>query len=67
MTPTLSKREAVARLVDGSDGKLLFGDDPRLRPPDDEKQTGESAVTGSPANSNTTHPSNGDTNNGQAQ
>ena len=36
------------------------------RPPDDEKQTGESAVTDSPANSNITNPPNGDTEHGQA-
>ena len=40
-TPT--KRNAVARLVDGSNGKLLFGDDPRLAHQNKPGSTGTTA------------------------
>ena len=60
-----STHSIVARLIDEANGRLMRGSDPRLI--HHQNKTGESAGTDSPANPNTTHPSNGDTNNGKAQ
>ena len=54
----------VERLIVQANGRLMRGDDPRLS---QHSKTGESAVTDSPAISNATNPSNGDTTNGQAE
>ena len=59
----LDNRDTAKRMRDGL--AAYFVANP-TRPTDEEKQTGESAGTDSPANSNTTNPSNGDTTNGQA-
>ena len=50
-TPT--KRKAAARLVDGSNGKLLFGDDPRLA---HQNKTGSTGTTAEPVVDTNTNP-----------
>ena len=60
----LDNPETAKRLRDGLTAYFVANP---TRPTDDQKQTGESAGTDSPANSNTTNPSNGDTTNGQAE